>query len=84
MMHVEKMKLCTIIAAPEHTLTADSTSFTTRPTKEVTDWLAEHGIWDGELIAQHSRNNTGQQFELRYAYYFANERDAIMFALRWS
>ena len=78
-MHVDKMKLCTRVKAPLHTIVTDVVSFKTSPTKEVEDWLAEHGIWDGELIAE----DDGDHGPL-YVYYFVKPEDAVMFALRWS
>jgi len=77
-MHVDKMKLCTRIKAPEHTIYTDFASFEVRIRPEVLNWLTENDINDGELIAEGNHPN------LNYVYYFVNEQDAIMFNLRWS
>lgn len=77
-MHVDKMKLCTRVKAPKHTLTTDITTFRTLPKPEVEQWLCENDIWDCELIAE----DDGDHGPL-YVFYFVNERDAILFSLRW-
>lgn len=77
-MHVDKMKICTRVKAPNHTLTTDITTFRTLPKPEVAQWLYENDIWDCELIAE----DDGDHGPL-YVYYFADERDAILFSLRW-
>ena len=77
-MHVDKMKQCTRVVAPKHTITTDVTTFRTSPTPEVEQWLFQNKIWDGELIAE----DDGDHGPL-YVFYFANERDAILFSLRW-
>lgn len=76
-MHVDKMKLCTRVNAPEHTIYTDFNTFEVRIRPEVAQWLDENDIWDGELIL----DKVGD--DLVYVYYFADEQDAILFALRW-
>lgn len=76
-MFVEKMKLCTRVVAPKHTITTDVTTFRTSPTPEVEEWLFQNKIWDGELLAE------GVGHDPIYVYYFAKEQDAILFSLRW-
>lgn len=77
-MHVDRMKLCTRVKAPEHTIYTNFTTFEVRIRPEVEEWFSQNKIWDGELIAE----DDGDHGPL-YVFYFANEKDAIMFSLRW-
>lgn len=76
-MFVEKMKLCTRVKAPKHTVYTDFATFEVRIRPEVLNWLIENHIYDGELIAE------GVGHDPIYVYYFAKEQDAILFSLRW-
>lgn len=78
MMHVDKMKLCTRVKAPEHTIVRDIATFRISPTPEVEEWLFENNILDGALIAE----DDGDHGPL-FVYYFVNEKDAMLFSLRW-
>lgn len=78
-MNVDKMKLCTRVVAPKHTINTDVMTFKTSPTPDVEEWFLQNKIWDSELLAE----DDGDHGPL-FVYYFAKEQDAILFSLRWS
>lgn len=77
-MHVEQMKRCTRVKAPRHTVSTDIMTFNVVVEDPVMEWLENNNIWDWDLIAE----DDGDHGPL-YVFYFANEKDAIMFSLRW-
>jgi len=77
-MHVDKMKLCTRVRAPQHTLYTSIFTGLTIPKFAVRVWLDINNILDYELIAE----DDGDHGPL-YVFYFVHEQDAIWFMLRW-